>query len=190
MNTVIFRCKSMTYDEYHHIEVPAAGYITCSCQGASWCSHIEATLVCGERAMVPPEDRLEADKAQVIARGRLHAPEDWKAVWRANRKWRGLPPRETKAMSILRGGRPVVSMEGRGKLRSQAEQIAQENQWEVVSSPSRGVLVHVTDRPDGNPRIEQARKLDILVLTHDEWPRIASIGHMLRSRMAGLLNPS
>ena len=188
MKRAVFRCKSMTADEYHHIEVPVQGHVTCSCRGESWCSHIEATLVAGERAMVPKEDRVEADRAQVLAKGRIGPPPDWKSNWRNNRRWRGMSMRESNAMTMMRAGTPVVSMQGTGLTKRQSARIAQNNGWGIVPSPVKGVIVHVSDEPEGDQKREHALSLGIIVLTHEQWPAIAPMGHTLRERIADLLN--
>lgn len=189
MKDIVFRCRSISEaGEYHHILVPVSGHVTCTCRGESWCSHIEATLVSGERAMVPPEDRLEADQAQVLAKGRIAPPEGWKSNWREHRRWRGLPVRESRAMGILRQGRPVVSIHGRGTKRATAARIARENGWEVVAYPTKGVIVHVSDRDGEDQRRRHAEDLGIIVLGHQQWPAIAPMGHTLRQRMRDLLS--
>ncbi|MBS7671551.1 hypothetical protein [Croceicoccus gelatinilyticus] len=172
----------MTYDDFHYIEVPDAGYITCSCQGVDWCSHIEATLVFGERAMVPEEDHPIANRAMVKAKGRLERPKHWKADWLSKRRWRGLPVKEPKAIAMLKSGVPVVSFEGRGRKRQEAKDLATEHGWRDVSIPTRGVLVHVSDAMHGDPRLEKAKELGIMTVTYAQWPMIASIGDKLRQR--------
>lgn len=171
-----FRCRSMSSDEFYLIEVPETGHVICSCQGVNWCSHIEATLVYGERAMVPEEDYPAANRAMVLAKGRLEAPRGWKANWTGKRRWRGLPLREPRAVALLKSGVPVVSFDGRGRKRSDARTIANDNGWKDVPAPTRGVLVHVSDAMIGDPRLERAKELDILTITYDQWPAIAPLG--------------
>lgn len=187
MKTVTFRCRSMTDDDFHYINVPAQGHVQCSCRGESWCSHIEATLVCGERAMVPEEDRVKADQAQVLAKGRIGPTEDWKANWRSNRRWRGLPLKESRAMTLMKSGHPVVSMHGRGIKRRMSQQVATRNGWSILPSPTKGVIVHVSDLDEGEEKILHAESLGIIVLDHEKWPTIAPMGHTLKERMMDLL---
>lgn len=186
MDGEIFRCRSMTEEVFYHIEVPRVGHITCSCQGVNWCSHIEATLICSERAMVHPADIAAADRAQMLARGRLDEPKHWKANWRSNRRWRGLPVREAKALNLLRKGIPVVSLEGRGAKRVRAEALARENGWQTVYAPTKGVLVHVSDAANDDPRCQRARELGIATVTHDHWPQIAPFAEDFRKHVAAL----
>jgi hypothetical protein len=193
MKTVTFRCRSMTDDDFHYINVPAQGHVQCSCRGESWCSHIEATLIFGERAMVPEEDRLKADQAMALAKGRIGPTQDWKANWRGNRRWRGLPVKEPKAMLLMKSGLPVVSMHGRGVKRRLSRQVATRNGWSIVAAPTKGVIVHVSDPDEGTEKIAHAESLGIIVLDHERWPMIAPMGHTLKERMMDLLeggNPS
>jgi hypothetical protein len=156
--------------------------------GASWCSHIEATLVAGERFMVHPDDRIIADQAQILAKGRIGPTKDWKSNWRGHRKWRGLPPRQSQAQRLMRLGNPVVSIEGRQSLRRQAIEIANDHEWYVNPRPSIGVLVHVVENKDSNSiAAEHARKLGLMIATHEEWKTIVLIGNSLHSHIEGLL---
>ena len=181
-----FRCRSMTEEVFYHVEVPHQGHITCSCQGTNWCSHIEATLIYGERAMVHPADIQNANRAQALAKGRLDRPRWWKANWKSNRRWRGLPVREPKALNLLRRGVPVVSMEVRGLKRTRAEELARNNGWETVYAPTKGVLIHVSDAANDDPRCQRARELDIPTVTHDHWPLIAPHADSLRRHVEDL----
>ena len=184
-----FRCASISEEGYYHtIQVPEQGHVQCSCMGASWCSHIEATLVAGERFMVHPDDRIIADQAQILAKGRIGPTKDWKSNWRGHRKWRGLPPRQSQAQRLMRLGNPVVSIEGRQSLRRQAIEIANDHEWYVNPRPSIGVLVHVVENKDSNSiAAEHARKLGLMIATHEEWKTIVLIGNSLHSHIEGLL---
>lgn len=190
MKTIIFRCRSMTTDEYHHIEVPEAGYITCSCKGENWCSHIEATLLAGERAMVPAEDHKKANQAQVLLKGKIQPPENWKSNWRKNKRWRGIATGETKAMQLTRKGNPVVSLQGKGKIKKLSKRVAIQNGWIVVAQPTKGVIIHVSDDPDECAVSKHAESLGITIISHEQWPNIAPMGHTLKDRMRDLLKDS
>ena len=186
MPSEIFRCRSMSEEVFYHIEVPQTGHVVCSCQGVSWCSHIEATLVDGERAMVHPDDRHIADRAQPLAKGRLDKPKWWKATWKTNRRWRGLPMKEPKALDLLRRGVPVVSMQGRGHKRTRAEELAQRNGWVIVYAPTKGVLIHVSDAANDDPRCKRARELGIATVSHDHWPLVAPHAEALKAKIGRL----
>lgn len=184
-----FRCRSMSeQDVYHHIIVPVKGHILCSCQGVNWCSHIEATLAFGERYMVHPEDIVEANRAQTIAQGKLEQPDNWKSDWRKNRKWRGIPERKSKAYGILMKGVPVVSFQGIGSEKKEAKEIANENGWAIVKTPTKGVIVHVVLDGKKTDKTKHAEKIGALIVNKDEWPSVAKIGKTLRSHMTDLLN--
>lgn len=171
-----FRVRSMSEDAWHVVLVPLEGHVVCSCAGVSWCSHIDATLVAGERAMVPPEEHGEANRAQIAARGRIGAPDGWQAHWRTNRRWRGLPPaRITMLDRSRREGMPMMSLEGRGGERRLVEQISREAGWMVSPFPVRGCLFHVAPETDTTTRAaEQARAAGIPIATYSEWAGLAA----------------
>jgi hypothetical protein len=192
MTDYTFRCASISEEGYFHsIEVPAQGHIQCTCMGQSWCSHIEATLVAGERHMVPPEDRIIADKAQIAAKGRIGPTAEWKSNWRIHRRWRGLPARQSAAQKLMHLGNPVVSIEGRPTLRRKSLEIAELYEWYVNPRPSKGVLIHVVeDKESTTQAAEHARQLGLMIATHEEWATIAPIGRSLHSHIEGLLKES
>jgi hypothetical protein len=166
----------MSDDNWHVILVPKEGHIICSCAGVNWCSHIDATLVAGERAMVPQEEHGEANRAQIAAKNRIHIPTDWQANWRKNRKWRGLPSLRKNIVEISRqNGRPVLSIEGRGKERKNIEKLSIDSGWVVLSVPVKGCLFHIVpnDTHESN-RIEKANQAQIPVATYKQWEMLAS----------------
>lgn len=172
--TETFRCKSMTEDRHHVILVPANGHVICSCNGVGWCSHIDATLHAGERHMVPEEDRAAANRAQVLAQGRIGPPEGWVGSWRDNRKWRGLPPLRTTLLDMSRReGRPVMSIEGRGKERAQIVEMSLAAGWMVAHRPVLGALFHVIPSMEADTATSRmARERGIPVATYQEWRSI------------------
>lgn len=182
------RCKSMTFDEYHTIIIPDNDYITCSCQGVNWCSHIEATLVCGERHMVHKDDHILANQAQILYKDKIKAPKDWKSNWRSNKRWRGIPIKIPKALQLLKEGFPVVSFQGSGKSKKEALEIANNNGWKIAKYPSNGVIAHVVLDDKKSSRIDHAENLGIMIIYKNEWPAIAPIGKTLKLRMLDLLN--
>lgn len=184
---VIIRVRSMSEDRWHSIEVEPS-IATCSCMGLNWCSHIDAVLMCGERYMVHPEDRKTTDKVAAIIRPKLIADPEWKAHWRSNRRWRGLPVRRSRAEELLHQGMPVVSVEGTKTQRTQASAIAEEHGWAVTTSASKGCLVHISRNPDGDStQTNHARRLGIMITSHEDWPTIAPIGHILHSQLSEIL---
>lgn len=171
-----FRCRSMSEDLWHVILVPHRGHVVCTCLGQSWCSHIDATLVAGERAMVPQEEHAEANRAQIAARGRIGPPEGWKAHWRNNRRWRGLPPARITALEISRrAGLPMMSIEGKGRARRETAGLSRDAGWMVVDEPVRGCLFHVAPDASSESRAsERARKDGIPIASYGEWAALAA----------------
>lgn len=179
----------MTEDAWHVVLVPDRGHVVCSCAGVGWCSHIEATLVCGERAMVPREEWPEANRAQIAAKGRIGAPDGWQAHWRTNRRWRGLPPaRPTVLDRSRRESRPIMSIEGRGGERPEIVRLSEEAGWIVAREPVKGCLFHVVPDPEASSRgIDRARSQGIPVASYDEWKGLAEqlgevMAHEIRAR--------
>ena len=169
---VVFRCSSMSEPGVHHyISVPLDGQIECSCNGVSWCSHIDATLVAGERHMVPPDDWRAANLAGVIAKGRIGPTENWKATWRENRRWRGLPTvRSAAALRALQHRRPLVVFSGRNPRRKTLEYMSIEHGWEVSTQLVEGCAYLVTpDVEAESGMIEMAKKRGVPIVTYDDW---------------------
>ena len=183
---VLIRVQRISGEGYHHIMVPEQGHVMCSCNGESWCSHIDATLVAGERHMVHPRDRRSADVAQIRARGRIGATANWKAHWRTNRKWRGLPTRETTAQKLIRAGEPVLSVDAKGTTAENIRRIAKEHGWKISPRPTKGVLIHVHGDEPGK-RTEYASFIGIMVISAEQWEAIAPIGDTLRDRIVTLI---
>lgn len=186
-----YRVRSMTEDVWHVILVPEDGHVICSCAGVNWCSHIDATLIAGERAMVPEEERGEANRAQIAARGRLQAPEGWQAHWRSNRKWRGLPPaRITMVHRSRKTGKPVMSIEGRGNERRRIAEMSQESGWLISPRPVAGCLFHIAPNiEEDSSSKERARQMGIPIASYSEWDGLAAqlaevLSHEIQARSA------
>lgn len=170
-----FRVRSMSEDSWHVVMVPLEGHVMCSCAGVNWCSHIDATLYIGERAMVHPSEWPEANRAQIAAKGRIGPPDGWQAHWRTNRRWRGLPPaRITMLDRSRKEGRPMMSIEGRGADRRLVQTISENAGWMVSSDPVKGCLFHVAQSHDTQSKAaEKARENGIPIATYGEWAGIA-----------------
>lgn len=170
---VEFRCRSQSEpDKLHTVTVSRDG-CACSCGPGfdGWCSHIDATLVCGERAMVPVDDHPLADKAMVLA-GRLKVPHDWKAAWRKNSRWRGLLTGDLRPMSTVgTHGRPVVCFTGTlPRPRQHYLDEAEAAGWETIDRPHKMTAVLVAADPkSGSNKLLFAKRHGIAVLTPDEW---------------------
>lgn len=171
----VFRVKSMSEDGWHVVHVPVKGNVLCSCAGVNWCSHIEATLIFGERSMVPEAERVEANKAQILAKGRIGPPQGWQATWKKNRKWRGLPPvRNTFLEKSRQEGKPLVSIEGRGGAKKLVEKISQEAGWIVTKTPIKGCLFHVVENTETHSfHAEKAMQRGIPIASYEEWINLA-----------------
>ena len=177
-DAVEFRCASMSEPgTFHTITVPDRGWIQCSCTGENWCSHIDATLVAGERHMVPSTDWTAANIAQTLARGRIKAPEDWKGTWRSNRRWRGLPTvRSRAALKALSHGRPLVALGGRGDDRKEMEKQSKEDGWEVTRDVVEGcAFLVIPDAGDDGARTATAERRGVPVLTYAQWREVSGM---------------
>lgn len=176
MRQIEFRCRGRTdRDEVHVISV-TGGRVLCSCQGVDWCSHIDATLVAGERAMVPEEDRREADAAMRIMKGRLGPPEGWQASWRDDKVWRGLSPaRGDEGAKMRLDGRPTVLFLGSGPAGNRAEYMehAMSLGWRVVEQPTPlTTMVVSSDKGLSTRRGDLAQLMSLPIIDHlgwDEW---------------------
>lgn len=183
---LIFRCKSKTEEGFRTITVNLSNKSHhCDCDGPSFtgytafCSHIDATLVAGERFMVPPEERHLADTAQRALTGRIKVPEGWSGSWRRNRVWRGLAaprgPRESDKLKNLHGSdyyeRPRVCFTGKGhKPRSALMEEARAFGWQVEDSFSNKVKLLVAEDVTGHSsKLSKASYLNIPVVTYGDW---------------------
>lgn len=160
-------------NEYRTIVVADDGSSTaCDCGGfgGAICSHIDAVLVAQERAMVHEDDWAQADQAVAVVAGRIVVPEDWRASWRKNLRWRGLS-RQGVIRRVRDESKPRVCFTGpmdrpRAELREEAERCG----WEVMGNvgPSTDVLV-AADPTDGSRKLQSARKNATPIVTPEEW---------------------
>lgn len=188
MTVIRFKCKAKTSEEFRVISVDDRGTVSCDCESfiGVFCSHVDATLIAGERFMVPEQDRSLADKAMSLAVGRVAIPSDWRGAWRKNNVWRGLaPPRGPRQSTDLKdefGGdyysRPKVCFTGNGPVgRKELLQAARETGWQAVDDFQSGIKVLVAEDPTKNTnKLKQARKLGVPILSYDEWTRLNSDG--------------
>lgn len=171
-HAITFRCFSRSEPTPHSIKVEP-GNVLCSCNGTNWCSHIDATLLAGEREMVPFEDWDIADFAQRLASTWLQPPQDWKASWRDDKIWRGLATRRlTKVEQAVQAGRPMICFIGSGSLGSRADYLeeARDLGWEPMTTihPDVTLVVH-GPRGLASRAGQKATELNLPCLSFDEW---------------------
>lgn len=178
-----FTCRAKTQGQIRTITVfPAQCTAICDCDGfdGEICSHIDATLIAGERFMVPEEDRGIADQAMQVVSGYLSVPHYWRASWRRNRVWRGLskPRRSSEDMRKQFGddyySRPKMCFTGSGpRRRNDLAAEAREQGWQVVNKPQKGIQLVVAEDPSGNSqKLKLAKQNAIPILSYEEWEDI------------------
>jgi hypothetical protein len=169
----MFRCMGRSDRNEVHVVVVEGVEPTCSCQGVHWCSHIDATLVCGERFMVPAEDRHIADAAQRAVRGHVGPPTDWQASWKEDRVWRGLSaPRSDERMRMRLDGRPTICFVGAGSAGTKPdyEEGAETLGWKCVDRPNPYTTMVVCSAAGEATRSGvDAIVLELPMITHDQW---------------------
>jgi hypothetical protein len=187
MRDIAFRCVAKTdIDELRTISVTWPGpQIFCDCDGfnGSFCSHIDATLVAGERAMVPTVDWPAADEAMKDVAGFISVPPDWKAAWRKNLAWRGFASR-TKPRRTGLTGRPLVCFTGTmPKPRKLLCEEAVAAGWETVDAPHSKIDVLVAADPTGSSnKLNFARVHGIPILAFEEWASLSVDGEFVEAQ--------
>jgi hypothetical protein len=170
---ITFRCRGRSDRTEMHVVSVEGRRAECSCQGVDWCSHIDATLLAGERYMVPREDRRMADKAQRSLHGILRAPEGWQASWRDDRVWRGLaPPRSGELERIRWDGRPTICFLGSGEDGPRSEYVEQASSlgWRVIETATPLTTLVVSNGVGlESKRGEAASALDLPLLDYGQW---------------------
>jgi len=145
----------------------------CNCSAfTTMCSHIDATLIANERAMVHPDDRDIADKAYLVCLGVIAAPKSWKGIWRKNLAWRGLSGGPRKIANPRTSGKPLVCFTGKLPPKERKDWIAEARAhgWETTDEPSRFTDVLVAADPSGNSaKLKLARKHQTPVVDAEEW---------------------
>jgi hypothetical protein len=183
MEDIVFRCRSKRdATDFRLIVVNWPGpQVFCDCDGfdGNICSHIDATLVAGERAMVPEEDWPLADEAMKSLAGLIHVPPDWKATWRKNLAWRGFVT-QTRPRRTGLTGRPLVCFTGAmPKPRKLLCQEAVAAGWETVDAPHSKITVLVAADPTGpSNKLRFAREHGIPILAFEEWATLTVDGEL------------
>ncbi|MDP3689562.1 hypothetical protein [Bradyrhizobium sp.] len=184
---ISFRCTAKTDpDEFRTISVAWPNFeLSCDCDGFNGviCSHIDATLVAGERAMVPEEDWDLADQAMVSVQDLILVPPDWRGAWRQDLVWRGFTSvRRGPRRIVGEDGKPVVCFTGamprpRKSLIAEAEAAG----WDAVDNPHSKLDVLVAADPNGkSAKLAFARKNGIPVLTFSEWGSLTIDGEIVQ----------
>lgn len=184
--SISFRCAAKTEPgAFRTIVVFWPGpKAACNCAGfnGAICSHIDATLLAGERAMVPAADRDAAGRAMQAITGLITVPPDWKASWRKDYAWRGLPTRTHRQPRIGLSGRPIVCFTGSmPKPRGQLLRDADTSGWETVDRPHSKIRILVAADPNGpSAKLSYAREKGIPILTLAEWTSLTTDGELAK----------
>jgi NAD-dependent DNA ligase len=174
------RCQAKTEDTFRIIEVDVDNSVaTCSCNQqtlGSFCAHIDAVLIAGERYMVPASDHKNADRAMKLMTGYLIAPPDWKGSWRSRMIWRGLSKPRTYVDHTAAHGddyhdRPTICFTGKGPMsRSDILEHARQSGWKAVDSLIQDLKVLVAEDPTlTTSKLQGARRKGIPVISYDEY---------------------
>lgn len=172
-----YRCYSRSdIAEFHNIKVENST-VLCSCQGTDWCSHIDATLIHGEREMVPFEEWDIVDQAQALIGNAIRAPKGWKAHWRHDKRWRGQPTRKSAVQKAISAQKPTICFIGRGPMGSRRDYIEDATHfgWQPVEHPTRLVTLVVTDHLTADTRKAQiAESLNLPRISFETWQEQSS----------------
>jgi hypothetical protein len=187
---IIIRVRAKTYGDGHReLRVSNDGLtVDCNCGGflSGFCSHIDAVLLAGEREMVFEDDNAFADQATALVSGKLEAPDDWKASWRGNMRWRGLSRSGARRQRVRQSGKPLVCFTG-GKDRAGWTSEAQARGWDTIDTPSRFIDVLVAGDPTANSRkLSAARQNGTAIVTYDEWCVLMTDGVLPSSEVTAI----
>lgn len=182
--TISFRVKAKTESGgFRTVSVSDDGSeVTCDCAGfdGEICSHIDAVLIAGERAMVWPGDEADADRAAALCGGHLAVPDHWRGTWRREYDWRGISRTERrKRVYVRKSDRPLVCFTGKfpGHNRDEMMADARAHGWDVVNSPSAHLDVLVAADPLARTaKLDKARAHAIAIVTPDEWADVRDDG--------------
>lgn len=182
---ICFRVKAKTgLEAWRIVTVSGEGdVIHCDCAGFDGliCSHIDAVLVAGERAMVASDDLEAADKAAMLTAGKIVLPETWRGSWRRKLDWRGISHVERRKRSYVRdSSKPLVCFTGNcGRPRTDLTSEAKANGWEVVNRPSAHLDVLVAADPTGkSAKLQVARTHAIPIVDIEIWASLMLDGEI------------
>lgn len=158
--------------------------IECDCSGfdGEICSHIDAVLIAGERAMVMPDDLEAARRCASLVRGRIEVPHHWRGSWRRELGWRGISREDRgKRVYVRNSAKPLVCFTGKFPGANRDEMLAQAkvNGWDVVNSPSAHLDVLVAADPMGrSAKLDKAREFAIPIVSPEEWAAVMEDGDL------------
>jgi hypothetical protein len=157
--------------------------VRCGCPGFNdigFCSHIDATLIAGERAMIPEEDRAVASELVRRLDGSVVAPPGWKSNWRRNLIWRGFGFRASVRRGISPSEMPVVCFTGKfPEPRKVLAQRAERMGWEAIDRAHSKIDVLVAENAAWETnKLRFAREYGIPVLSYEEWMMLTADGEV------------
>lgn len=168
-------------NEYRVVIVDlAAQSFICDCIGTEneLCAHVDAVIRCGERHMVHPHDRPNADFASASMAAVVVPPPSWKASWQRNKAWRGLPIAERRIPASPPRQRdpskPLVAFTGQGP-RSRTDYIedARAYGWEVTNGPSSSLRYLIAGEDQvSNRKLATARRNGTEIVSYENWETI------------------
>ncbi|MEZ5688710.1 MAG: BRCT domain-containing protein [Caenibius sp.] len=165
-------------EEWRTITVSDDGTnVECDCAGfdGAICSHIDAVLIAGERAMVWPGDEAMADRAAPLVCKWFQLPDYWRGSWRREFDWRGISREQRRKRVYKRkSNKPLVCFTGKftDYDRDEMKADARTHGWDVVDSPSAHLDVLVAADPMGpSAKLKKARANAIPIITVEEWGR-------------------
>jgi hypothetical protein len=179
---ITFRVKAKSEElGWRRVTVDDAGQARCDCVGfdGAICSHIDATLIAGERGMVHGDDLALADSAQSAA-SVIAVPSTWKGTWRREYWWRGIS-RRRPSINPRTSGKPLVCFTGTGPSKDRKTWLAEARAggWDTTDEPSpfTTVLV-VADRSAMTAKMGLARKNKTAIVDYGEWVVLLADGEV------------
>jgi hypothetical protein len=157
--------------------------VRCDCPGFNdigFCSHIDATLVAGERAMISEENRTVASELVQCLDGSIVVPPGWKSNWRRNLIWRGFGFRASVRRGISPSEMPVVCFTGKfPEPRKALVQRAERMGWEAIDRAHSKIDVLVAENAAWETnKLRFARECGISVLSYEEWMMLTPDGEV------------
>lgn len=187
MTKLSFHCYSKSGDfDPHKITFNADNHtVTCSCPyfaEEKFCSHIDATILAGERHMVPEDEWDVANEIMVEMYGKIKQPSNWAASWRFSYKWRGI---DKLKKAFFQDNRPTVCFTGKNpkapdKSRNDYFKDAEDKGFRPIRKFCNSVQIVVAESPLLNTaKIRGAADLNLPVISYDDWEHLTSDGEIV-----------